>query len=157
MLQHTTTTHVGLDVSKANISVALLRPDGRLDEERHGTGFVEKPKLALLVLQVRRIDEDSAAQQRPVQVGNLDPRVHAQRCIEVAEGLVEQEDLGGSVPQPFAVHAAARRTASASGAGSGAASTAASAAASSAAVWSLVRGASCDHGSRRVNSRRARG
>ncbi len=34
MLQHTTATHVGLDVSKASISVALLRPDGRLDEER---------------------------------------------------------------------------------------------------------------------------
>jgi len=33
MSQHTT-THVGLDVSKASISVALLRPDGRLDEER---------------------------------------------------------------------------------------------------------------------------
>ena len=33
MLQHTTATHVGLDVSKASISVALLRPDGRLDEE----------------------------------------------------------------------------------------------------------------------------
>ncbi len=32
MLQHTT-TYVGLDVSKASISVALLRPDGRLDEE----------------------------------------------------------------------------------------------------------------------------
>jgi len=34
MLQHTSATHVGLDVSKASISVALLRPDGRLDEER---------------------------------------------------------------------------------------------------------------------------
>ena len=34
MLQHTTATHVGLDVSKASISVALLRPDGHLDEER---------------------------------------------------------------------------------------------------------------------------
>jgi transposase len=34
MSQHTTATHVGLDVSKASISVALLRPDGRLDEER---------------------------------------------------------------------------------------------------------------------------
>ena len=34
MFQHTTTTHVGLDVSKASISVALLRPDGHLDEER---------------------------------------------------------------------------------------------------------------------------
>ena len=33
MLQHTTVTHVGLDVSKASISVALLRPDGHLDEE----------------------------------------------------------------------------------------------------------------------------
>ena len=33
MSQHTT-THVGLDVSKASISVALLRPDGRLDEDR---------------------------------------------------------------------------------------------------------------------------
>ncbi len=33
MLQHTTATHVGLDVSKASISVALLRPDGHLDEE----------------------------------------------------------------------------------------------------------------------------
>ena len=32
MLQHTT-SHVGLDVSKASISVALLRPDGHLDEE----------------------------------------------------------------------------------------------------------------------------
>ncbi|HSM33245.1 MAG TPA: IS110 family transposase [Anaerolineae bacterium] len=32
MSQHTT-TYVGLDVSKASISVALLRPDGRLDEE----------------------------------------------------------------------------------------------------------------------------
>ena len=34
MFQHTSVTHVGLDVSKASISVALLRPDGRLDEER---------------------------------------------------------------------------------------------------------------------------
>ena len=34
MFEHTTVTHVGLDVSKASISVALLRPDGRLDEER---------------------------------------------------------------------------------------------------------------------------
>ena len=34
MLQHTTATHVGLDVSKASISVALLRPDGHLDEDR---------------------------------------------------------------------------------------------------------------------------
>jgi len=34
MLQHTSATHVGLDVSKASISVALLRPDGHLDEER---------------------------------------------------------------------------------------------------------------------------
>jgi len=34
MLQHTTGTHVGLDVSKASISVALLRPDDQLDEER---------------------------------------------------------------------------------------------------------------------------
>ena len=34
MLQHTSVTHVGLDVSKASISVALLRPDGHLDEER---------------------------------------------------------------------------------------------------------------------------
>jgi transposase len=34
MSQHTTATHVGMDVSKASISVALLRPDGRLDEER---------------------------------------------------------------------------------------------------------------------------
>jgi len=34
MLQHTTVTHVGLDVSKASISVTLLRPDGQLDEER---------------------------------------------------------------------------------------------------------------------------
>ena len=33
MSQHTTSTYVGLDVSKASISVALLRPDGRLDEE----------------------------------------------------------------------------------------------------------------------------
>lgn len=34
MSQHTTGTHVGLDVSKASISVALLRADGHLDEER---------------------------------------------------------------------------------------------------------------------------
>ena len=34
MLQHTTRIHVGLDVRKASISVALLRPDGHLDEER---------------------------------------------------------------------------------------------------------------------------
>jgi len=34
MSQHTTVTHVGLDVSKASISVALLRPGGHLDEER---------------------------------------------------------------------------------------------------------------------------
>jgi transposase len=33
MSQHTP-TYVGLDVSKASISVALLRPDGRIDEER---------------------------------------------------------------------------------------------------------------------------
>jgi transposase len=34
MLQHMPLTHVGLDVSKASISVALLRPDGHLDEDR---------------------------------------------------------------------------------------------------------------------------
>jgi len=34
MFQHTTGTHVGMDVSKASISIALLRPDGHLDEER---------------------------------------------------------------------------------------------------------------------------
>jgi transposase len=34
MLEHTASTHVGLDVSKASISVALLRPDGHLDEDR---------------------------------------------------------------------------------------------------------------------------
>jgi len=33
MLEHTTVTHLGLDVSKASISVALLRPDGHVDEE----------------------------------------------------------------------------------------------------------------------------
>ena len=32
LLRHTT-SYVGHDVSKASISVALLRPDGRLDEE----------------------------------------------------------------------------------------------------------------------------
>jgi transposase len=34
MFQHTASTHVGMDVSKASISIALLRPDGHLDEER---------------------------------------------------------------------------------------------------------------------------
>lgn len=34
MSQHTATTYIGLDVSKASISVALLRPDGRVDEDR---------------------------------------------------------------------------------------------------------------------------
>jgi hypothetical protein len=53
MSQHTTATHVGLDVSEASISVALLRPDGHLDEER-----IPTPEAVRAL--VRRWSEPSA-------------------------------------------------------------------------------------------------